>query len=98
MLAALLRVLVLATPVHAVYDTFGGVDCDAVSIQYDDSSDHLCVPKVAAKQVSKGYGSYHNPYHNSTVVPIILFLVIDCADVQLMLMELLLASLASKEL
>lgn len=57
MLAALLRVLVLATPVHAVYDTFGGVDCDAVSVQYDDPSDHLCVPKVAAKQVSKGYGS-----------------------------------------
>ena len=38
--------LILVTPVHAVYDTFGGVDCDAVTVQYRDAKDHVCVPKV----------------------------------------------------
>ena len=42
--------LLILVPVQAVYDTFGGADCDAVTVQYKDEKDHVCVPKVAAKR------------------------------------------------
>ena len=46
----ILALLILA-PAQSLYDTFGGVDCDAVTVKYADEKDHVCVPKVAPKQV-----------------------------------------------